>query len=108
MENSPEKSMRFLITFRGASICGDLLRVWEDCTSILVAFEGALGPYSNFMPLVWDQDEGAYRDLVYRNEVDVISLLRLPPDHLNGISVWVHRQLSPEPGRRRKGEAQLS
>jgi hypothetical protein len=95
--------MKLLITFGNVAFEGYLLRNWHD--SMLVALPGTIGPYRDFMLLY--RDEEAYRDLVFGMTVGIISLSHLLPGRLNGIRVFVHRQLSPEPGRQGKGGDQL-
>jgi hypothetical protein len=100
-----EKTMlQLLITFAGVMTRGYLVRKWGHDT-ILLGFEGMLGPYTNFMPLYWH--DGAYRDLLYASPVGIIRLVHLPPNRLNGIRVCIHRQLSPEPAQLRNEEERL-
>jgi hypothetical protein len=96
--------LQLLITFDGAMTRGCLLRQWDDGTALL-AFEGMLGPYRNFMPMYWY--DGAYRDLIRSIPVGIFDLTHLPPESLNGIRVSVHRQLSPEPLLSRSGEERI-
>jgi hypothetical protein len=88
--------LQLLITFDGAMTRGCLVRQWDDGTALL-AFEGMLGPYRNFMPMYWY--DGAYRDLIRSISVGIFDLTHLPPHRLphrlNGIRVSIHRQLSP-------------
>jgi hypothetical protein len=96
--------LQLLITFAGVRTRGYLVRKWDHGT-ILLGFEGILGPYRNFMPLCWH--DGAYRDLLHASPVGIIGLVHLPPNRLNGIRVCIHRQFSPEPAQLPNGEERL-
>ena len=84
-----------LITFRGTSILGEVALASRDGLSLVVRFEGVLGPYYQVMPLVWVGD--GYKDLEEGNYVGLLSLIELSPCFQSSdLRAWLERQVLME------------
>ena len=83
-----------LVTFRGTSVLAEVLLESADGMSLVIRFDGILGPYNRMMPLVWVGD--GYRDLKEGIYVGILSLVELrPSSSINRATVGKHRQISP-------------
>lgn len=84
-----------LITFRGSSTLGEVLLASRDGSTLMLRFEGVLGPYHQLMPLVWVGD--GYREIDEGNYVGLLSLVELSPTFQSRkMRVWRHRRVSPK------------
>jgi hypothetical protein len=96
-----------LITFRGTSILGEIFLASRDGFSLVVRFDGALGPYDQLMPLMWAGD--GYKDLLEGVYVGLLKLVELTPGFQSRLTrVWVYRPVSsvPSPRTARNGDVQ--
>jgi len=83
--------MQLLLTYRGTAIRGVIFTGSSDGSSLIVRFNGTLGPYTNFMPLLKAGD--GYQDMIEGANVGIMTLVELPANA--GVPrVWVHRQVS--------------
>lgn len=82
-----------LVTFRGTSVMGQLLATSSDGLTLVIRFNGVLGPYHNYMPLLWDA--GGYRDLIEGVSVGILSLVELAPSSCrSSLRLWMHQRVS--------------
>lgn len=77
-----------LVTFRGTSVLAEVLLASADGASLVIRFDGILGPHNRMMPLVWVGD--GYKDMTEGIYVGILSLVELPPSSC----CWIHRRLS--------------
>ena len=85
--------MQLLLTYRGTAIRGFIFTGSSDGSSLIVRFNGTLGPYTNFIPLLKAGD--GYQDMVEGANVGIMTLVELPANSGVNPRVWVHRQVSP-------------
>lgn len=82
-----------LVTFRGTWALAEVFLGSADGMSLVIRFDGILGPYNRMMPLVWVGD--GYRDLREGIYVGILSLVELrPSSSIDRVSVGKHRQIS--------------
>jgi hypothetical protein len=84
--------MQLLLTYRGTAIRGVIFTGSSDGSSLIVRFNGTLGPYINFMPLLKAGD--GYQDMIEGVNVGIMTLVELPANPDVNPRVWVHRQVS--------------
>lgn len=83
-----------LVTFRGTSVLAEVFLESADGMSVVIRFDGILGPYNRMMPLVWVGD--GYRDRKEGIYVGILTLEELRPSSSMGrATIWEHRQISP-------------
>lgn len=82
-----------LVTFRGTSVLAEIFLISRDALSVVIRFDGVLGPYHHLMPLMWDGD--GYRDILEGIYVGILSLVELSPSRSLEIPrIWTHQQIS--------------
>lgn len=86
-----------LVTFRRKSVLGEVLAASSDGLTLVIRFDGILGPYHNWMPLLWDA--GGYRDLIEGVYVGILSLVELAPSScFSSLRLWMHKRVSTAEG----------
>lgn len=75
-----KKGDEVTITLEGRSIDAVIVLASANGISLAVGFDGFLGGYVQFMPLLYDQNEKAYVDLVQKRTVKLTRIIN-PTDN---------------------------
>lgn len=88
-----DEGTRVLLTCREASVQAEVLLASSDCRSLVVKFDGTVGPYHGLIHLIWLED--GYADLFMGEYVGLVSFVELcTAVRPQTVRVWIHREVS--------------
>lgn len=66
-----KKDDRVIVTYSGLAVDGKVLLVSPNQMSMMLTFDAILGKYAGMMPVLMDEKEGFYRDLIFKQHVGI-------------------------------------